>query len=321
MLGRIKKYLKENTNYGKTRYLNYLYKYDLERYYKYSCMNESNTNCLATRIRLLTHAIEKALSLPNCKPGFGKEKIKELIDLCERYEESGNVDDEQALEIAKAIVSEYVRFQESHNVTVDFIPNELRQSSLKTDFKVGTISITAKDSTDFEIIAKGRHSSRSFADKAVSDDIIKKAVALAQTAPSACNRQSTRIFACLNKQIITEIMKLHGGMRGFDIPAVVFAITGDLNLYQNEYERNTIFVDGGIFLMNLLYSLESVGLVSCPLIWGSEPDNDKTLYKIMNIPESQTVVALVAAGYAPGNSFNAAISCKRKTEDILTTIK
>ena len=59
-----------------------------------------------------------------------------------------------------------------------------------------------------------------------------------------------------NREKIMKIIALHGGMRGFDIPGAIFVITGDLRLYQNEYERNTLFVDGGIFLMNLLYALD-----------------------------------------------------------------
>ncbi|MGM9600090.1 MAG: nitroreductase family protein [Faecousia sp.] len=321
MLGKMKKYLSENTTYGKTRYLNFLYQYDMRRYYQHSCMNENNINCLATKIRLLSHTIEKALSLPSCKPGFGKEKIRELIALCERYEKTEPMKDEQALIIARAVITEYIRYQEDHNVGVDFIPEKYRQGGVESDCKAGICLVLAKKSTDFERIARGRHSSRSFSDRHVSHETIQKAVALAQTAPSACNRQSTRIFACLNKKAISEIMKLHGGTRGFDTPPIVFAVTGDLNLYQNEYERNTIFVDGGIFLMNLLYSLESVGLVACPLIWGAEPTNDNTLYQLLNIPESQTVVALVAAGYAPEKGFAAAVSYKRETKDILTIVE
>lgn len=35
--------------------------------------------------------------------------------------------------------------------------------------------------------------------------------------------------------------------------------------------------------MNLLYALDSLGLVACPLIWGSEPSDDKKLSEILNI--------------------------------------
>ena len=103
----------------------------------------------------------------------------------------------------------------------------------------------------------------------------------------------------------------HGGAD----PGAVFVITGDLRLYQNEYERNTLFVDGGIFLMNLLYALDSLGLVACPLIWGSEPSDDKKLSEILNIKPHEKFVAWISAG------FKAAISSKRDLNTILRIIE
>ena len=150
---------------------------------------------------------------------------------------------------------------------------------------------------------------------------MRSAVQLAQTAPSACNRQATRIYACTNREKIMKIIALHGGMRGFDIPGAIFVITGDLRLYQNEYERNTLFVDGGIFLMNLLYALDSLGLVACPLIWGSEPSDDKKLSEILNIKPHEKIVAWISAGYCPGKAFKAAISSKRDLNTILRIIE
>lgn len=124
-----------------------------------------------------------------------------------------------------------------------------------------------------------------------------------------------------NREKIMKIIALHGGMRGFDIPGAIFVITGDLRLYQNEYERNTLFVDGGIFLMNLLYALDSLGLVACPLIWGSEPSDDKKLSEILNIKPHEKIVAWISAGYCPGKAFKAAISSKRDLNTILRIIE
>ena len=114
---------------------------------------------------------------------------------------------------------------------------------------------------------------------------------------------------------------MHGGLNGFDFPAVIFVVTGDLTLYQNEYERNTVFVDGGIFLMNLLYSLEQFQIAACPIIWGAEPDNDQKLYKLLDIPESQEIISLVAAGNFPDGEVKVACSYKRPTETILHIVE
>lgn len=36
--------------------------------------------------------------------------------------------------------------------------------------------------------------------------------------------QATRVYACINSHKIDEIMKMHGGLNGFDKPSVIFAV-------------------------------------------------------------------------------------------------
>lgn len=322
MISRIKNFIRRNTKYGKSRYLNFLHRYDMKQFLEYSCMNENEHEQLATKIRILVHAIEKGMSLPSCRPGFGKEKVSILISYCNEYKKMGNIQDPQALEMGSAIINAYIEFQQAHGESVDFIPQQFLDGTKNSNCMLaGILEVPAKEKTNFEMIAKGRHSSRCYSERSVSVELVRSAVQLAQTAPSACNRQATRIYACTNREKIMKIIALHGGMRGFDIPGAIFVITGDLRLYQNEYERNTLFVDGGIFLMNLLYALDSLGLVACPLIWGSEPADDKKLSEILNIKPHEKIVAWISAGYCPGKAFKAAISSKRDLNTILRIIE
>lgn len=254
------------------------------------------------------------------KPGFGKKKIIELIDLYEKYKLYKNPEDDQIRDVVFATLNAYIQFQKSNNVDISFIPEQYRQNG-KNDIKVGTAYYKLLENNNFAEIAYARHSSRCFSKKSVSEYTIKEVIKLAQTAPSACNRQATRVYACINSRKIDEIMKMHGGLNGFDKPSVIFAVTGDLNLYQNEFERNTVYVDGGIFVMNLLYSLNAFNILSCPIIWGSEPDMDGKLENLLEIPHSHKIVALVVAGYPKEKEYKAAISAKREVERILHYVK
>ena len=101
----------------------------------------------------------------------------------------------------------------------------------------------------------------------------------------------------------------------------VLAITGDLRVYHGEYERNTVFVDGGIFVMNLLYALEENKLAACPIIWGAEPDNDRFIRQLMGIPESHVIVSLVAAGNYPGDPIKVPVSTRRDTKDVFHLVE
>lgn len=319
MIKRIKEFCK--LFLGDIRQLFALYRYDMMLYKKHSCMNDANPNIIATKIRLLAHALEKGMSLPNPRAGFGREKVLFLIELCNEYNLMKGASDTQAISVAKGVVSSYIKFQESHGVDVNFIPEFFRKECSEDTTGGGTIHIVrGQATTRFSEIAHKRHSLRYFSPTPVRQSDIENAVALAQTAPSACNRQPINIYACTQSDRIDEILKLHGGMRGFGKPTVIFAITGDLVLYQGEYERNTVFVDGGLFCMNLLYALDSYGIASCPIIWGCNPSDDKKMGKIMGIPESHKICILVAAGYFPGVEYDVAASVRRNINDILHII-
>lgn len=318
VFGKIKEYFIKNTKYGNMRYLNYLYKYDMSNFFEYSCMNEKNHENIATQIRLISHSIEKGMSLPNCKIDFGKTKILKLIELIEKYQENSNIKDPQALEIANSTIMAYIEFQKQRGITIDFLPESYQVKNC--EIKCGIQEYKRKEKTNFSEIANNRHSCRYYQDKEIDNSIIEKIIEIAKTAPSACNRQPIRIFACKDNNKKIEIMNMHGGMKGFGMPAAIFAITGDLNLYNSEFERNTVYIDGGIFIMNLLYAIDSLGLVSCPIIWGQEPDMDKKLAKILDIPPSYKIISLITVGYYPDETYKSAVSSKRKTSEILRIV-
>lgn len=304
------------------RYLFSLYRYDMLQYLEYSCLKKNNSEILATKIRLLAHALEKGLSLPKPKKGFGKEKVLHLIRLCDEYASNLNHKDKQAILIAEGVISAYIKFQKQNDFDLSFIPIDRYNKFLSSMAPGGVLQIDrSKIVTDsFERIAFARHSLRYFSDRKITEEDILKVVRIAQTAPSACNRQPIRVFACIDQIKIDEIIKHHGGIRGFGKPTVIFVIAGDLSLYQNEYERNTVFIDAGLFSMNLLYSLESCNIASCPIIWGSNQCDDVFMNKLLGIPDSHKICILIAAGYFPGDKYNVAASIRRPVEDILHII-
>lgn len=304
------------------RYLYFLYNKDMDQYVNYSCINSLNPECIATNIRLLSHALEKGMSLPNCRKGFGKQKILELIDLCAKYESIEKHQDIEAVNLAYTVIKAYMSMQASLDVDLSFIPIEVRNRALKATDDAGYIKMNCKVSPELFIqVAEHRHSLRYFSDKPLKVEDIYRAVSLAQTAPSACNRQPIRVYAVTNMDKIAEIMQLHGGIRSFGKPTCIFIITSDLVLYHGEYERNTAYVDGGIFTMNLLYALDSVNIASCPAIWGNIPCDDQKLSNIAGISPSHRIINLIVAGYYPDGEYKVAASTKRNTNTILRIIQ
>ena len=193
-------------------------------------------------------------------------------------------------------------------------------SASKSKIEGGTYALSRTAITGFDEIAKHRHSLRNFSASPISKDDIVNAVKLAQTAPSACNRQPIRIYAVTDTEKITQIMGLHGGIRTMSSPTAIFVVAGDRTLYKGEYERNTVYVDGGIFTMNLLYALDHFGIASCPAIWGNIPSDDSLLSKIVGIPKNHIIINLIVAGYYPDEQYKVAVSAKRDVDTVLTIL-
>lgn len=310
MLGKLKDYLREHTDFGKSRYLNFLYRYDMGRYLQYGGKENKDP---ATELRLLAHALEKGLSVTQDRVDFGKEKALRLLALTELCE---NSQDSQSKALGQSVLAAYRDFRVEKGLDVSFLPDTLEKK-----LAGGAVDYTPMTLDGFEIVAHGRHSIRCFAPGAVDMDALTAAVALAQTAPSACNRQSSRVYVCTAPEKIGKIMARHGGTRGFSNTGAILALTGELGLFTSEYERNAVFVDGGIFLMNLLYSLQCKGLGACPVIWGAEPDNDDFLYRLLGIPKSEEIISLVMVGNLPQGVVRIPASQKRNTGDILKIVE
>ena len=65
--------------------------YDLRRYRRHSATfrHQYTLSQLEGRLWALCHVVEKGFSLPQTRPGFGRENIDTLVDLMKAYRQSG----------------------------------------------------------------------------------------------------------------------------------------------------------------------------------------------------------------------------------------
>lgn len=289
------------------------------------CSKGENTiESVCYQLRILTHVIEKALSLPIVKKGFGTEKIKSLVQCLDQYLAIDDHDyDPQAYDYAVSALRTYVENATTNECDVSFVDLGKYTAHAKMYVQSGVEwfepDIYAKyKQMDFREFAEKRHSIRSFAEVHVSNEMIKDAVILSQTAPSACNRQSARVIHVTDMELCRRILEMQGGAKGHSITEVLL-IASDLNLYRYCSERNTPYIDGGIFTMNLIYALTYYGIGTCPLIWDDYGEKGERIRKLVKIPENLHIVAVLQIGLPSEGCCKHAVSSRRPIDDVYFT--
>lgn len=168
--------------------------------------------------------------------------------------------------------------------------------------------ILKKCNNNFESLLTSRHSIRYFSKKTVAKETIEKALKLAQKTPSACNRQSWHTHVFQEEESI-NLIKWQGGSHGFENEIrTSILVTANLKAFLY-YELHQAYIDGGLYAMNLINALHSLGLGTIPLSCGFTHDKLKKLVDF-DIPQNEVPIVIIGVGNLLEN-FNVAIS-KRK---------
>ncbi len=298
--------------------------YDLKLFYKYS-FKKNISRSKESEMAFLTkqyHIVEKGLALPNPRLGFGKEKINLLLDRTTIYKEKYG-EDILVLSV-KNCLSEYITFNRQNNVAIkgayfdriqDFIGEEVQQK------KGGTVLIHKNElkstiDIDFEKFVKSRFSVRDFDTTEVAIDTIKKAIDIAKYAPSVCNRQSWKAHAYVDKKDILPLLKIQGGNNGFtESINKLLVITTDIKAFTT-LESNQLYIDGGLFSMNVVLSLHSLGIGACCLNTCFPFTSEKKAKEIGGIPMNEKIIMMIGIGNLK-DSYKVAISRKKELSDII----
>lgn len=96
----------------------------LSLFYRHSSASadEASVESICREMRIMTHTIEKALSLPKVKKGFGKEKVQTLLNLMEQYISLGVFEyDFDAFLNALGMICRYVREADRYDCDTSFV--------------------------------------------------------------------------------------------------------------------------------------------------------------------------------------------------------
>ena len=282
--------------------------------------------CFIARIVMTYHVIEKGLTMPKKRLDFGHETVYDLMRQVDEYEKlfgrsEANVD------YAAGVVKEYLALHERSNFPINqedaFWKRVMNFCKSHADIPCSKQVSTTRDAffkdinASFPVFAASRHTCRHY-EGPLPLEIVESAVKLAMTAPSACNRQHARVHCVSNHQTRDVIFTLQNGNRGFAKDAdKLLVVTSDLNDLRWHEERNDIYTNAGMFLMNLCYALHYHKVAHCVLNWSVSPEADRKLHDLLGIGMNERPVALVCCGPMP-ERVELAASPRKKFEDIFT---
>jgi len=269
-------------------------------------------------IRKLYHSIEKGLSYKERRLGFGKDNIKTLISLLEKYVRDGYPIEADVYRSALCNLQEYVALHgEEHLPLIREIADAYRRLPGAPDASGGTASITREAidqalKLDFDAFSGSRHSVREFSGDAVEVERILRAVEMAQRTPSVCNRQGWKVRLIADKGVMAAVLKNQNGNRGFGIGIdKLLIVTTDLRYFNRDREQYQAFVDGGLYSMNLLYGLHYQGLASISLSAALTPGQEKNVRKLAGIGDSEVLILFIGVGMYR-ETFNVPRSTRKK---------
>jgi nitroreductase len=149
-------------------------------------------------------------------------------------------------------------------------------------------------------VIKSRHSVRKFKPDPIDDKAIRDAIECAAHAPTAMNIQPWLFGVIRNKNILIRIAGLTDHGKFIAESSACFAVFGEKN-------ATYYLEDCCAATENLIIALQAYGITSC-WVAGDKKEYAESVRKLLNVPETYTLVSLVAAGNP------AEISIARKKE-------
>ncbi|MGS2764946.1 nitroreductase family protein [Sinomicrobium sp. M5D2P9] len=282
-------------------------------------------------IILYYHSIEKGFLFKNPKHRFAKEKIIRLHKYLKDKEVIKNINLSQ-IRTGYSVVCRYYEFHKEKDIEIESYFSEkdyLFYKGILSNYYSQNFNGIKKFTFDefysdidsnFLDFSNSRRSVRDFTGELIDEQQIKAAVTLALNSPSVCNRQSAKVHLLQDKVKIDEILKIQAGFRGYsENVKQLLVLTADRNYFYTVGERNQLYIDGGIFLMNLLYALHFYKIANCPANWGKTVKDDRLARKVIDLKENEKIICLIPIGKAV-DDIRVCLSERRTIDEVLKII-
>ena len=275
------------------------------------------------------HSIEKGLTLRSTKRGFGLERISIFIDELSNYEKKYGRD--LTVDVCISTLKEYALFDkennENFNPLIEKIEKILENFSDSPPVKLGGVKTVSKSEIfstlnfDFGAFFRSRHSIRDFSDEPVNRDIVLQCIESALYTPSVCNRQAWKVYLVdhTNERVKAKFLKVQNGNKGFgEHISTLLIVTGKLSSFFN-YERNQIYIDGGMFAMSLILALHSKGLATCCLNNSFTAEQNEGFMNVVEMDKDCVPIMYIAIGNLKDEN-KVAISQRKPISEIVEVL-
>jgi len=155
-------------------------------------------------------------------------------------------------------------------------------------------------------IIQARHSIRHFKDTPIPEEIIRKVLDCAKSAPSARNIQPWLFGTITDQKLREEIADLTTHGKFIAEAPVCFAVFG-------ERDQEYVLEDCCAATENILIALTGYGIGSC-WVAGEGKEYAEPIRKLLGVPEKYKLISLIAAGEAKTEGF--VLAKKKLLQDI-----
>lgn len=295
------------------------YRYDRKRYISSAFTFNSSKENIEGRILINLHSIEKGLTNSNFRIGFGQNALRALMEALSLYSDMGYDKKGKNFKAGISILNEYVIRHLETNIDNSHIIDFISQINTDEIENISGIEIFQKsqilDNSQFSFkrFSDSRSSIRDYSEIKVDNNLIYEALNIAKNTPSVCNRQPWKVHIISNDKIINDVLLLQNGFKGYgDNLHTLILITSNNSFLSSIHERNQGFIDAGLYSMNLIYSLHSLGIATCPLNAALSLENDLKVRKILNISENENLCMFIALG----NYKDEVVTTKSPTKEL-----
>lgn len=284
----------------------WVYMNDFIYYAKYSldgCCSIYKNEYLKAQMMLFLHALEKGMSFVNKKQNWGEQKAFVLCNKIREYAKNADVDEYMILAIS--VLNQYKKDPSAskNKKLINEINSILNKYEryLMPEKEVGVRQIEEPpvfNQVQIEEFFTSRFSVRDFSTIPITEEEIASAMKIANVTPTACNRQTSKVYAFRNKKIKEKILACQAGGQGWCENAdTLFLITGNISFFGGVRERQQVYIDGGLFAMNFVWGLHLNHIGSCFKMYIRDSSMQKRLYKLLNLPANEVPIVLILAGH------------------------